>query len=83
MTLYLSGLRCHLNRSMQTPSKYIDSTMLPREKYLFGCARPKPCQGSVLAALAPASDFSFCFQYKGSSSLVLRRPIEITSLIRT
>jgi hypothetical protein len=54
--------------------------MLPRESYLFGGTWPKPCQGSVPAALALASDFSFCFQYKGGPSLVLRRPIEITAL---
>jgi hypothetical protein len=60
----------------------VDSAMLPRENYLFGCTRPKPYQGSVLAALARASDVSFCFQYKGGSSLVLRRPIEITRLTR-
>ena len=56
--------------------------MLPQENHLFGCARPEPSQGSVPAGLALASDFSFCFQYKVGSSLVLRRPIEITAFIR-
>jgi hypothetical protein len=55
--------------------------MLPQENRLFGCAWPEPSQGSVPAGLALASDFSFCFQYKVGSSLVLRRPIEITALI--
>jgi hypothetical protein len=59
----------------------IDSTMLPRENYLFGCVRPKPSQGSVPAGSTIASDFGFCFQCKVGSSLVLRRPIEITALI--
>jgi hypothetical protein len=56
--------------------------MLPQENRLFGCARPEPSQGSVPAGLALASDFSFCFQYKVGSSLVLRRPIEITAFTR-
>ncbi len=50
--------------------------MLPQENYLFGCTRSKSSQGSVPAGLALASDFSFCFQCKVGSSLVLRRPIE-------
>jgi hypothetical protein len=52
--------------------------MLPQENHLFGGARPEPSQGSVPAGLALASDFSYCFQYKVGSSVVLRRPIEIT-----
>jgi hypothetical protein len=36
----------------------------------------------VAAVLALASDFGFSFQCKVGSSLVLRRPIEITALIR-
>jgi hypothetical protein len=55
--------------------------MLARENHLFGCTRPKPSQGSVPAALTLTSDFSFCFQCQVGSSLVLRRPIEITALI--
>ena len=54
--------------------------MLPRENHLFGCARRKPSHGSVPVGLALASDFSFCFQCKVGSSLVLRRPIEITAV---
>ena len=52
--------------------------MLPRENHLFGCTRSKPSQGSVPVGLALASDFSFCFQCKVGSSLVLRRPVETT-----
>ena len=55
--------------------------MLPLENHLFGFTRSKPSQGSVPAGLIPASDFSFCFQYQVGSSLVLRRPIEITAVI--
>ncbi len=55
--------------------------MLPRENHLSGCTRSKPSQGSVPAGLALASDFSFCFQCKVGSSLVLRRPIETTAVI--
>jgi hypothetical protein len=47
----------------------------------FGCARSKPSQGSGPASLTLAGDFSFCFQCQTGSSLVLRRPIEITALI--
>jgi hypothetical protein len=60
----------------------IDSTMLARENHLFGCTRSKPSQGSVPAGLTLMSDFSFCFQCQADSSLVLRRPIEITAFIR-
>lgn len=56
--------------------------MLPRENRLFGCTRPKRSQGSVPAGLALASDFGFSFQCEVGSSLVLRRPIEITRVIR-
>jgi hypothetical protein len=62
--------------------QYIDSTMLARENQLFGCARLKPSQGSVPAGLTLASDSSARFQCKVDSSLVLRRPIEITRLTR-
>jgi len=55
--------------------------MLPRENYLFGCARSEPSQISVPAGLTLASDFGFCFQRQAGSSLVLRRPIEITRII--
>jgi hypothetical protein len=54
--------------------------MLARENHLFGCTRSKPSQDSVPARLTLASDFSFCFQCQAGSSLVLRRPIEITAL---
>jgi DNA-binding winged helix-turn-helix (wHTH) protein len=60
----------------------IDSTMLAWENGLFGRTWPKPSQGSVPAGLTLASDFGFCFQCQAGSSLVLRRPIEITSLMR-
>ena len=62
--------------------QYVDSAMLLRENHLFGCTRPKPSQGSVLAGLTLASDFGFCFQCQAGSSLVLRRPIEITLINR-
>jgi hypothetical protein len=55
--------------------------MLPREIHLFGRAGPKPNQGSVPAGLTLAGDFGFCFQCQVGSSLVLRRPIEITRFI--
>jgi len=56
--------------------------MLPPENHLFGLTWTKPGQGSVPAGLTLASDFGFCFQCQRGSSLVLRRPIEITRLIR-
>ena len=56
--------------------------MLAREHDLFGCTRSKPTQSSVPAGLTLASEFGFCFQCQEGSSLVLRRPIEITRLIR-
>jgi hypothetical protein len=56
--------------------------MLALENHLFGCTRSKPSQCSVPASLTLASDFGFCFQCQALSSLVLRRPIEITRLIR-
>jgi hypothetical protein len=52
--------------------------MLPRENHLFGGTGPKPSQASVLAGLTLAGDFGFSFQCQVGSSLVLRRPIEIT-----
>jgi hypothetical protein len=58
----------------------IDSAMLPGENHLFGFTGPKPSQGSVPVGLTLASDFGFCFQCELGSSLVLRRPIEITPL---
>jgi|HubBroStandDraft_1064217.scaffolds.fasta_scaffold03500_2 hypothetical protein len=57
--------------------------MLLRENHLFGCSWLKPSQASVSVGLALAADFGFCFQCKGGSSLVLRRPIEIAALIRS
>jgi hypothetical protein len=60
----------------------IDSTMLPRENYLFGCTRSKSSQGSGPADLTITSDFCFSFQCKVCLDLVLRRPIETTTLIR-
>src|SRR5277367_6065009 len=56
----------------------VDSSMLPREDRLFGFTWTKPSQGSVPAGLA--SYFGSCFQCQVGSSLVLRRPIEITRL---
>src|SRR5580704_1360793 len=56
----------------------IDSTMIAREKHLFGCTRSKPSQSSVAARLTLTSEFGFCFQCQAGSSLVLRRPIETT-----
>jgi hypothetical protein len=53
--------------------------MLPRETHLFGGTRSNPDQGSVPAGLTLGCDFSFCFQCQVGSSLVLRRPIEITA----
>jgi len=58
----------------------IDLIMLPREIYLFGFTTTKPSQGSVPAGVTLASDFGFCFQFQKGSSLVLRRPIEITAV---
>ncbi len=43
-------------------------------------ARPK---GQSLGCARLASDFGFCFQCKAGSSLVVRRSIETTALIRT
>jgi hypothetical protein len=57
--------------------------MLLRENHLFGCSWLKPSQASVSVGLALAADFGFCFQCKGGSSLVLRRPIEIAAFIGT
>jgi hypothetical protein len=51
-----------------------------RENHLFGCARLKPSQDSVPAGLTLTSDLGICFQCQAGSSLVLRRPIEITAL---
>ena len=53
--------------------------MHARENHLLGCARPKPSQGNAPAGLTLISDFGFCFQCQAVSSLVLRRPIEITA----
>jgi hypothetical protein len=60
----------------------VDSAMLQRENHLFGCTRPKTNQDSFPAGLAVASDFGFCFQCQAGSSLVLRRPSEITAFIK-
>ncbi len=61
----------------------IDSEVLARESHPFACTRSKPSHSSVPAGLTLASDFGFCFQCQASSSLVLRRPIEITAFTRT
>jgi hypothetical protein len=45
---------------------------------MFGCTQSTPSQSSVPAGLTLASDSGFCFQCQAGSSLVLRRPIEIT-----
>jgi hypothetical protein len=50
----------------------IDSSMLPWENQLFGCARSKPSRDSVPAGLALASEFGFRFQSRVGWSLVLR-----------
>src|SRR5271156_2533181 len=55
--------------------------MLPWGDHLFGGSGPKPSQGSVPAGPIQACDFGFCFQCQVGSSVVLRRPIEITALI--
>src|SRR5271156_3958353 len=82
----LRNLTCPVTRASSTGRcntiQCVDSAMLPREYRLFGCTRPKPRQGSVPAGLTLASDSGLCFQCKGGSSLVLRRPIEITALTR-
>ena len=49
---------------------------------MFDCTRSKPNQVSVPAGLTLAIGFSFCFKCQPGSSLVLRRPIEITAFIR-
>src|ERR1700677_1978021 len=59
----------------------IDSTMLAGENHLLGSARFKPSQGSVPAGPTLTSDLGVCFQCRTGSSLVLRRPIEITCLV--
>ncbi len=78
----MSGLRRASSTGRCNTIQCVDSTMLARENHLFGSARLKPSQGSVPAGLTPACDFSFCFQCQAGSSLVLRRPIEITRQIR-
>ncbi len=52
--------------------------MLARENHQFGDNRSKPSQGSVPAGLTLTSEVGFCFQCEAASSLVLRRPIEVT-----
>jgi hypothetical protein len=57
----------------------------------FLCITQKQVIGAEMNLLSPElrhlsgcpgmSDFSFCFQCQAGSSLVLRRPIEITRLI--
>src|SRR5271170_6631095 len=78
------ALQCLVSRASSTGQcntiQCIDSTMLARENHLFGCARPKPSQGSVPAGLSLTSDLGICFQCQVGSSLVLRRPIESTGL---
>jgi hypothetical protein len=58
----------------------IDSTKLARENHLFGRARLEPSQGCVSAAITLTGDVGIRFQSQAGSSLVLRRPIEITVL---
>ena len=55
--------------------------MLARENHLFAFTWTKPSQGSIRAGLTLVSDFGFCFQCQPGSSVVLRRPIEITRVI--
>jgi hypothetical protein len=52
--------------------------MLPAGELSVWLYSVKPSQGSVPAGLALALDFSFCFQCRVGSSLVLRRPIKTT-----
>jgi hypothetical protein len=59
----------------------IDSAMLLRKNQPFCITWTKPSQSSVSAGLTLASDSGFCFQCKGGSSLVLRRPIKIARVI--
>jgi hypothetical protein len=60
--------------------QWVDSTMLARENHRFGCARSKSSESNVPAGPSLTSDFAVCFQCQAGSSLVLRRPIEITAL---
>jgi hypothetical protein len=55
--------------------------MLGWENHLFSCARLKPSQGCVPSGLTLMSDLGICFQCQAGSSLLLRRPIEITAVI--
>ena len=54
--------------------------MLPLENYLFSATGPKPGQDTIPAGVTLAGEFGFCLQRQVGSSLVLRRPIEITAL---
>ena len=78
--------QCPISRASSTGRcntiQCIDSIMLARENHLFGCTRSRPSESSVPPGLTLASDFGFCFQCQEGSSLVLRRPIETTALIR-
>jgi hypothetical protein len=60
--------------------QWIESTMPGRENHLFSSARLKRSQGSVPTRLTLISDLGSCFQCQAGSSLLLRRPIEITSV---
>src|SRR5580658_7587702 len=75
-----SPVRAASSTSRCNTIQCIDSTMLALENHLFGCTRSKPSQCSVPASLTLASDFGFYFQCQAVSSLVLRRPIEITAV---
>jgi hypothetical protein len=58
----------------------VDSATLLRENHPSSFTWTKPSPGSVPAGLTLGSGVSFCFQCQGRSSLVLRRPIDITAL---
>jgi len=62
--------------------QWVDATMLARENHRFGCTRSKSSQSYIPAGPHLISDFGVCFQCQAGSSLVLRRPIEITAFIR-
>jgi hypothetical protein len=83
--LYWLNFTCPISRASSASRcntmECIDSTLLARKNQLFGCTRSDPSRSSVPAGLTLASDFGFCFQCQAGSSLLLRRPIEITRVV--
>src|ERR1700691_5781414 len=63
-----------------TPSSALLRHCLRGRTIMFGRTRSIPSQSSVPAGLILARDSGVCFQCQAGSSLVLRRPIEITSI---